>query len=130
MFFKTRQRLKFLRITLLALLCAAFLANVAWRVIAARDTRELKSLYYQARSGDPDSVKRLEEYHFSKGTELLERIAQDQSIFAETRVMAINALARKRLPNKQVLAGLLWIGQPFVVRHAAAVALSSLWHKS
>lgn len=93
-----------------------------WQAQVAQ-REEMSALYAFASGGDLENVKRLSEYPSPEAIHWLERLAQDQNAAADSRTAAIAALASKPSLNRAALSTLLYIDQPFVVRHAAAEAL-------
>jgi hypothetical protein len=59
--------------------------------------------------------------HHLWGTSWLESLASNRDAVAESRVAAIDELADKRFISRKPLIPLLWIEQPFDVRHEAAL---------
>jgi hypothetical protein len=110
------------RIQLAALLiwCAAFLGGPLWWGFQVAGRNELKALYFAASGGDLSSVQRLSEHNSSGAQAWLERLAQNRNVVADSRVAAISALGKRHSIDSETLAPLLWIEQPFVVRHATA----------
>ena len=76
-------------------------------------------MYYSARSGDLEGLSRLAECHSSEASLWLAKLAQDRHADAQLRVDALSKLAARRSIDETTVAPLLWIDQPFVVRHAA-----------
>jgi hypothetical protein len=88
-----------------------------------RNKRTPQPLLYAA-AGDVNSVHRIGSYHSAESVRVLEQLAREKSARAETRVDAVNELSRKSSADPNVFTSLLWIDHPFVVRHAAASALT------
>ena len=89
--------------------------------VARRD--EMYALYALAGGGDRESVRRLvAEYPSREAMPLIEKLAQDRNAFPEGRLEAINVLSARPPIHSKTLAPLLWIDQPFVIRHATAEA--------
>lgn len=95
---------------------------VWWRVLVTR-RNELDDLYAFASGGDLTSVRRLAEYRSPGATERLVRLAQERNVSPDSRIAAIKTLEGKPFFDRDTLRPLLWIGQPFDVRHAAAEVL-------
>lgn len=93
-----------------------------WRAQVAQ-REEMRALYAFASGGDLDKVKRLSEYPSPEAIQWLEKLAQDWNATSDSRTAAIAALASKPSLNRAALSTLLYIDQPFVVRHAAAEVL-------
>jgi hypothetical protein len=91
-----------------------------WSYMSARWTTEMQYLYGSAAVGDPESVREISS-HRIWGTSWLEKLARDRYAFAESRAAAIDELANKSFVNRRRLVPLLWIEEPFVVRHEAAL---------
>lgn len=86
----------------------------------ARWTTEMQYLYGQAMAGDRESVRKIAR-HRLWGTSWLESLARNRDAFAESRVTAIDELADKEFISRKPLIPLLWIEQPFDVRHEAVL---------
>ncbi len=108
------------RIQLVALFiwCTALLVSPFWWAARVKERREIKDLYFAGVGGDVSSVQRLAERGSPDSTALLERLAKAPHAFAESRVAAIRALGAKRFLDSEALTPLLWIDQPFIIRHA------------
>ena len=114
------RNLRTLQLVALVIWCIALLASPYWWAHRAKEKRELKALYYSGMAGDVESVKRLGSHDSEDALRLLEELAQAPSAFADSRVEAITALgAKKTTFDSKVVATLLWIEQPYAVRHAA-----------
>ena len=100
--------------------CIAFLAGPFWWGARVRERKQLMALYSWAAGGSLDAVKQLDKNNSSEAIHLLEALALDPSAFADARVAAISALGQRRFLDSDPLTPLLWIQQPFTVRHAAA----------
>jgi len=114
------QTLKGYRLVILVAFCVVSLAAPFWRAARISERNELHELYLSSSVGELDSVKSMASHHSSEGTSWLEKLAQDRSAAAESRSQAIAELGKRRFLNTELLAQLLWIDQPFVVRHATA----------
>jgi len=95
------------------------IVGTVWAVTWMARQRTMEELYRSARAGDSESIERLGRYNSRQASDWLVRLAQDRNTRAEIRVKAIRLLSG--IPSFQVnsLTSLLWIEQPFVVRHAA-----------
>jgi len=114
------QTLKGYRLVVLVAFCVVSVAAPFWRAARVSEQNELQALYASSSGGDLDSVKRMASHHSSEGTSWLEKLAQDRNATADSRSLAIAELGKRRFLNTELLAQLLWIDQPFVVRHATA----------
>jgi hypothetical protein len=108
------------RLVVLVAFCIVSLAATFWRAARISERNELRDLYESSLQGDLTSVQRMASHHSSEGTSWLEKLAEDRIASADSRSRAIAALGKRRFPNTELLARLLWIDHPFVVRHAAA----------
>jgi hypothetical protein len=121
---RTSHELKRTELVVLAIFLVVSLGAWAvwmhrWNAQAAR-TDEMYALYAIASGGDRVSVRRLAEYPSPEAMQLIEKLAQDRNAFSDGRLEAINVLGARHPFDSKTLAPLLWIDQPFVVRHAAA----------
>jgi len=114
------KTLKGYRLVVLVVFVVVSLAAPLWRAAQISERNELQALYLSSSVGDLDSVKRMASHHSAEGTSWLEKLAEDRSAAADSRSQAIAELGQHRFLNTELLAQLLWIDQPFVVRHATA----------
>jgi hypothetical protein len=115
------KALNLLRQVVVVLCCLLTLGLPPWLLyMNERWTTEMQYLYGQAIVGDRESVRKMAR-HRLWGTSWLESLARDRDAFAESRVAAIDELADKRFISRKPLVPLLWIEQPFDVRHEAAL---------
>ncbi len=113
------QTLRKVQLVALVIWCVGLLAGPYWWAHRIREQRELKALYYPGMAGDLGSIKRLGQHNSEDALRLLE-LAQAPSAFADSRVEAITALGTKKATfDPAVIATLLWIEQPSMLRHAA-----------
>ncbi len=115
--------LRVFRLAVLIAFCVVSLAASFWRAAQISERNELRDLYFSSLKGDLDGVKPMASHHSVEGTSWLEKLAQDRSAIADSRSQAIAALGKRRFLNTKLLAQLLWIDQPFVVRHATVEVL-------
>ena len=113
------QGLRPIQGVVLVITCVVLLVGPTWWFLRVQQRKELRALYYSARSGDLESLSRLAEHHSSEASLWLAKLAQDRHTDAELRVEALSKLAARRSVDETTVAPLLWIDQPFVVRHAA-----------
>jgi hypothetical protein len=104
----------------LSVWCVLFLVGSLWLIFQAGRSSRLEALYRSGSAGDFESIRRLAEENASDSRVWLEKLAHDRNTFTEYRVAAINALRGQSRLDSDVLAALLWIEQPFDVRHAVA----------
>lgn len=78
------------------------------------------ALYATAGQGDRASARRLAKYPSPEAMPLIEKLAQDRNAFADGRLEAISILGEKDPIESKTLTPLLWIDQPFAIRHATA----------
>jgi hypothetical protein len=114
------RTLRRIQLAALVIWSVAFLGGSVWWAFQVAERKQLKALYSAATTGDLSSVQRLLEHNSSGAQAWLERLAQSRVVDAETRVAAIGALGKRHSVDSEVLSPLLWIEQPFVVRHATA----------
>jgi hypothetical protein len=114
-----KKTLKVFRVVVLVALCVVSLAASIWRATQMSERNELRDLYFSSLQGNLQSVERMASHHSFEGTSWLEKLAQDRSASADSRSQAIAALGKRRFLNTDLLDQLLWIDQPFLVRHAA-----------
>src|SRR6267142_2641244 len=114
------------RVQIVALLVwgILFLAGTLWFIFQTGRSRRFENLYRSARAGNLESLQQPAEQRSSDSLIWLEKLAQDRNTFAEYRVAAINALSSRPTLHSEVLATLLWIEQPFDVRHAVVNAFN------
>jgi hypothetical protein len=123
MLWKSTRTSHKIRVVILVVFCAAFGLGPIWLAHRRDETRELHNLYLYAAAGDVNSVHRISSYHSAESVRVLEQLARDKSATAETRVDVVNELSRKSAADLDVFTNLLWIDNPFMVRHAAASTL-------
>jgi hypothetical protein len=99
-----------------------FLVGNIWLVLHSGRQRRLEALYRSARFGNLESIKQLAQEQSSDSRAWLEKLAQDRNTFTEYRVAAIKALNSQPTLDSDALAILLWIDQPFDVRHSVVDA--------
>src|SRR5262249_28067144 len=100
-------------------LCAIWVALslFGYRYLAERRLRE--ELYSAASSGDMASWKRLTVDQSSDALDKLIMLAQNRNASVQVRVATVNHLQTVTQSYESYLAFLLWIEEPFVVRHSA-----------
>ena len=110
--------LRRIQVVALVIWCVALLGSPYWYVHRLNERKQLEELYYSAAGGHVNSVTQLEAKHSAAAMRWLESLAQAPQAFSDSRVEAISAIGRADRLDSEALAPLLWIEQPFVVRHA------------
>src|SRR5579864_4000343 len=115
-----RRNLRISQLIAILSWCGLSICGSVWWEYRRAQNRELEVLYVLATSGNLANVKQISQYHSSQARRWLLRLAQNKGATTDSRVAALHELDQTYPLDSEALAVLLWIEQPFEVRHAAA----------